>query len=94
VEGDRGERLTAQVSGQVQGVGFRWWTRARALELGLRGSATNLPDGRVEVVAEGDGEALEALLALLRGPSPPGSVRFVAEHWSPRRGVDAGFVER
>ena len=36
-------RLTAFVHGQVQGVGFRWWTRARALELGLSGSATNLP---------------------------------------------------
>jgi acylphosphatase len=88
------ERLTAQVSGRVQGVGFRWWTRARALELGLRGSATNLSDGRVEVVAEGDREALDALLVLLRGPSAPGSVRFVGEHWSPGRGGEDGFVER
>ena len=46
-------RLTAWVHGAVQGVGFRWWTRARALELGLVGTATNLDDGRVEVVAEG-----------------------------------------
>ena len=35
-------RLTAWVHGEVQGVGFRWWTRARALELGLAGSASNL----------------------------------------------------
>ncbi len=35
-------RLIAWVHGQVQGVGFRWWTRSRALELGLVGSATNL----------------------------------------------------
>ena len=46
-------RLTASVRGRVQGVGFRWWVRARALELGLVGTATNLPDGRVEVVAAG-----------------------------------------
>ncbi len=46
-------RLTAWVRGRVQGVGFRWWTRARALELGLAGWALNLSDGRVEVVAEG-----------------------------------------
>jgi len=45
-------RLTAWVRGRVQGVGFRWWVRSRALELGLAGSATNLRDGRVEVVAE------------------------------------------
>ena len=40
-------------AGRVQGVGFRWWTRARALELGLTGWARNTQDGRVEVVAEG-----------------------------------------
>ena len=50
---DAAVRMTAHVHGQVQGVGFRWWTRARALELGLVGSATNLADGRVQVVAEG-----------------------------------------
>ena len=46
-------RMTAHVRGNVQGVGFRWWTRSRALELGLAGYAKNLADGRVEVVAEG-----------------------------------------
>ncbi len=47
------ERLTAWVHGRVQGVGFRWFTRARALELGLVGHATNHQDGRVLVIAEG-----------------------------------------
>lgn len=87
-------RLTAFVKGRVQGVGFRWWTRARALELGLRGSATNLDDGRVEVVAEGPRERCEALLDLLRGGGAPGSVEFVAERWGTARGQDDGFVER
>ncbi|SDP48109.1 acylphosphatase [Nakamurella panacisegetis] len=86
-------RLTAFVHGQVQGVGFRWWTRARALELGLRGSATNLPGGRVQVVAEGPRAACEALLALLRGPGTPGSVTLVVEQFGAARG-EAGFVER
>lgn len=86
-------RLTAFVTGRVQGVGFRWWTRARALELGLTSSATNLDDGRVEVVAEGPREAGEALLDLLRSPSAPGRVTFVAERWGAPRGV-TGFVER
>ena len=87
-------RLSAFVKGRVQGVGFRWWTRARALELGLRGSATNLADGRVEVVAEGPRPACEALLELLRGSGTPGRVDFVAERWGEPRGEDDGFVER
>ena len=87
-------RLTAFVKGRVQGVGFRWWTRARALELGLVGSATNLDDGRVEVVAEGPQEAVDALLAALRGPGTPGSVEFVAERVTPPRGGLDGFSER
>ena len=84
-------RLTAFVKGAVQGVGFRWWTRARALELGLVGSASNLADGRVEVVAEGSETACQQLLALL--PGGPGRVDFVAERWSRARG-ERGFVER
>ena len=87
-------RLVAHVKGRVQGVGFRWWTRARALELGLRGSATNLADGRVEVVAEGSEPALRALLELLRGATAPGRVDFVGERWDAARGGQEGFVER
>ncbi len=87
-------RLTAFVKGRVQGVGFRWWVRARALELGLTGSATNLDDGRVQVVAEGPESAGGALLGLLRGGTSPGRVDFVAEHWGKARGQDDGFVER
>jgi acylphosphatase len=86
-------RLTAWVKGRVQGVGFRWWTRARALELGLAGSAANLEDGRVEVVAEGSREACEALLELLRGSGTPGRVDVVAERWGAPRG-ERGFAER
>ena len=84
-------RLQAFVKGQVQGVGFRWWTRARALELGLVGSATNLDDGRVEVIAEGPRDACEQLLRLLAGG--PGRVEFVAERWGEPRG-ERGFTER
>ena len=48
-----GVRLHAFVSGYVQGVGFRYWVREQAQGLGLAGSARNLRDGRVEIVAEG-----------------------------------------
>jgi acylphosphatase len=96
VQGDTGRviRLTAWVRGRVQGVGFRWWTRARALELGLRGWAANLPDGRVEVVAEGSRESCERLLELLRSDDTPGRVDGVVERWSDAKGILVGFAER
>jgi acylphosphatase len=100
-------RLTVQVAGSVQGVGFRWWTRSRALELGLVGTATNLPDGRVEVVAEGSRHGCERLLELLseqppRDPPPraprswyrrPGAVTRVEHGWSTPGGSLTGFRE-
>ena len=64
------DKVRCFVSGKVQGVFFRDSTRDRALELGLDGSARNLPDGRVEVIARGDREALDTLRRWLReGPS-------------------------
>ncbi|GAA2027994.1 acylphosphatase [Nocardiopsis rhodophaea] len=87
-------RMTAWVRGRVQGVGFRWWVRARALELGLVGAATNLADGRVEVVAEGTHEACEQLLAHLRGGETPGRVDSVVERWGNPGGSFTGFAER
>jgi acylphosphatase len=58
------------LGGLVQGVGFRWFGHRHAARLRLRGWAQNLPDGRVEVVAEGSDETLAELELLLRqGPS-------------------------
>ncbi len=58
------------VSGRVQGVGFRNFTARHGERLGLRGVARNLPDGRVEVVADGEEAALDELARFLaRGPS-------------------------
>ncbi len=90
---DPSVRLTVFVHGSVQGVGFRWWTRARALELGLTGSATNLAGGRVLVVAEGRREVCDRLLGLLRSGDTPGSVTSVVEQYGRIRG-ETGFVER
>jgi acylphosphatase len=87
-------RLTALASGQVQGVGFRWWTRCRALELGLVGQAANLPDGRVEVSAEGARADCERLVELLRGGATPGAVDGVQAGFGPAEGGCTGFVER
>ncbi len=58
------------VTGQVQGVGFRWFVLREAQRLGLRGYAANLVDGSVEVIASGEMDALQRLeAALSRGPS-------------------------
>ncbi|HZG91512.1 MAG TPA: acylphosphatase [Pseudonocardia sp.] len=92
-DGDRPVRLIAWVSGRVQGVGFRWWTRSRALELGLVGSARNLPDGRVAIVAEGPRSACAALLEELRSARTPGRVSAVVEQWTSVQGGLDGFVE-
>jgi acylphosphatase len=92
--GVQAARLTAWVEGRVQGVGFRWWTRARALELGLTGMAENLTDGRVKVVAEGPRSRCAELLALLESGQTPGRVRRVITRWGPALGGLAGFAER
>jgi len=86
-------RLTAWAVGRVQGVGFRWWVRANALELGLVGTAENLADGRVKIVAEGDREGCVALLDRLEGPHTPGRVTQVTYRWDQARGGLVGFVE-
>ena len=55
-------RIHAFFSGYVQGVGFRFTARRIAQSLGLSGWVKNCYDGRVELVAEGDGEVLEQML--------------------------------
>jgi acylphosphatase len=63
-------RRAFRVVGRVQGVGFRWWTRHTAVELGLHGWVRNESDGSVVVHAGGPSEALARLEeALRRGPS-------------------------
>ena len=72
-------RVVALVEGTVQGVGYRWFVRQAATARGLAGSATNLADGRVEVVLEGPADDVHAVLAELSGARAPGAVRAV-EH--------------
>jgi acylphosphatase len=81
------------VSGHVQGVFFRASTQARALELGLRGHARNLDDGRVEVVAEGDAPALDTLAEWLRLGPPAARVARVVREAIAERGI-SGFERR
>jgi acylphosphatase len=63
-------RCRAVVSGRVQGVFYRASAEREAARLGVAGHARNLPDGRVELVVEGDRAAVEAMLAWARqGPA-------------------------
>lgn len=58
------------IEGKVQGVGYRYFAYQAALRLGLAGWVKNLADGRVEALAEGEGEVLDAWVAeLRRGPA-------------------------
>lgn len=81
------------INGIVQGVGFRFFVEREARRLGVSGFVRNLPDGRVEVVAEGEPAALQALMAnIRRGPSGA-VVRNVAVEWEPPAGI-VGFSIR
>ena len=63
-------RVRALVNGRVQHVGFRYWACEQAERLGLTGTVENLPDGRVEVVFQGNPEPVSEMKEKLRhGPS-------------------------
>ena len=58
------------MAGRVQGVGFRYFARDAALRDGIAGTVQNLADGRVEVVACGEADAMTRFeIALRRGPA-------------------------
>jgi len=79
------------VSGRVQGVFFRASTREQALDLGLAGHAKNLADGRVEVLASGTGDALDALEQWLWQGPPAAKVAQVLREDLARQELH-GFV--
>jgi acylphosphatase len=91
-------RAVIWVHGRVQGVGFRWWIRARALELGLVGHARNAGDGRVEILAQGEPERIRQLVLMLEErPSHhlrPGEVTTCEATWGPPRDGLSGFIEK
>ncbi len=69
------------VSGKVQGVSFRWFTVQAAREMGLCGYAKNLPDGTVEVKAEGTKAGLESLIKKVKQGPPFSRVENVEVDW-------------
>ena len=86
------QRLEASVHGLVQGVFFRYFTRARAQELKLSGSVSNQPDGTVHVIAEGPQEDVEKLLEWLRQGPELARVDRVDIQWNTSADTPSGFA--
>jgi acylphosphatase len=84
--------LTANVTGIVQGVGFRYFVQRQAAQLGLRGWVRNLNGGVVEVVAQGSQEAIDRLRAALQRGPRIARVDHVSEDWTPRSDIPATFM--
>jgi acylphosphatase len=87
-------RARLLVSGLVQGVCFRQSTADEARGLGLCGSVRNLPDGRVEVEAEGERGVVEALVRFCRHGPPGARVDDVSVDWLTPTGESGSFTVR
>ena len=79
-------RLKAEIVGDVQGVGFRFFAERHARTVGLEGYVRNRYDGAVEVEAEGDAAALEHFLNELRHGPRLARVQDVRVTWLPYKG--------
>jgi acylphosphatase len=84
-------RARIRVSGMVQGVGYRYFVRNAAIALGLDGSVRNMPDGSVEVVAEGEQGMVDGLIRQLRVGPRHASVDGVDVRWEAPRKDFSGF---
>lgn len=78
-------------SGHVQGVGFRYTARSVAAGFEVTGTVRNLPDGRVELVAEGERAELEAFRAAVRDSGLDSLIRQETVEWSEATGGFRGF---
>jgi acylphosphatase len=84
-------RLKNFYSGRVQGVGFRYTAKAVAAGFEITGVIRNLPDGRVELIAEGAREELEAFREAIRGAGLAGFIRDENASWSDAQNNFNGF---
>lgn len=88
------KRLTANITGQVQGVSYRYYARREANRLGLTGWVQNERDGSVQLVAEGSEESLAELRRFLQEGSPMARVNNVQASMSNASGEFARFEVR
>ena len=84
-------RMTIVYSGHVQGVGFRYTVRSVAMGFEVTGTVRNLPDGRVELVAEGDKTELEAFRRAIQDSEVGGLARHEDITWGAAPGLLRGF---
>jgi acylphosphatase len=84
-------RAHIYVSGRVQGVFFRAFTKREALRLGLRGWVKNQPDGRVEAVIEGERRDVDVLIQLCQNGPPLAIVRDIHVNWEPPTNIFTTF---
>ena len=85
------KRTHVFVSGDVQGVGFRWYAREEAMRRGLTGFVRNLADGRVEAAFQGDPDGVDEMVAWCRrGPRLARVDRVDARDEEPSE--DTGFA--
>jgi acylphosphatase len=86
------ERVTVLYSGRVQGVGFRFTVRQLACGYDVTGTVRNLPDGRVELVAEGARPELKSFLEDIPASELSGFIAKQHETWSTAQGNLKGFA--
>ena len=84
-------RLQVFFSGRVQGVGFRYTVSRLALGFEVTGWVKNLPDGRVEMVVEGDRAEIEAFQMEIPNAGLRRFIRETQSHWSDSTGEFRGF---
>jgi acylphosphatase len=85
-------RAHLYISGRVQGVFFRYETKAMALKLGVNGWVRNLPNGQVEALVEGEKEKVEKLIEFCRKGPPGAHVTQVDVKWESPTGEFKSFV--
>jgi acylphosphatase len=85
------KRMQVFYSGYVQGVGFRYTAKSVATGFEVTGTVRNLPDGRVELVAEGTPEELDAFRQAIRDAGLGHFIRNEDVSWSEARGSFRGF---
>lgn len=77
------KQVQVYYAGRVQGVGFRYSVRELACGYEVTGYVRNLPDGRVELVAEGEESEVQAFLEAIQKSHLASYVRQVTVHWEP-----------
>lgn len=83
--------LRVHYEGRVQGVGFRWTVKNLAQGYDVSGTVRNLPDGRVELVAQGDGSEIDDFLESVRTSGLAGHIRTEVADPVPRNPALRGF---